>query len=99
MRVCGDYGLHLTQNLSVGELASHDGHLYDLSEIKGHGNKAYLNWLSDALVATDTGYGFVNYSTSSELRPTYPTGKSLGGNKYHNNLSACIAVYCWRRTA
>ena len=85
--------------LTVGELASHDGHLYDLSEIKGHGDKAYLNWLSDALTSADTGYGFVNYSTSSGLRPTYPTGKSLGGNKYHNNLSACIAVYCWRRTA
>ncbi|WP_294000206.1 hypothetical protein [uncultured Megasphaera sp.] len=85
--------------LTVGELASHDGHLYDLSEIKGHGDKAYLNWLSDALTSADTGYGFVNYSTSSGLRPTYPIGQSLGGNKYHNNLSACIAVYCWRRTA
>lgn len=88
-----------TQIIAVGELASHDGHLYDLSEIKGHGDKAYLNWLSDTLVATDTGYGFVNYSTSSGLRPTYPIGQSLGGNKYHNNMSASVAVYCWRRTA
>lgn len=85
--------------LTVGELASHDGHLYDLSEIKGHGDKAYLDWANAALVSTDTGYGFVRYKTSSGAFPSYPTGQSLGDNKYHNNLSACIAVYCWRRTA
>lgn len=24
---------------------------------------------------------------------------SAGSNVYHNNISACIAVYAWRRTA
>ena len=28
MRVCGDYGLHLTQNLSVGELAERNHRSY-----------------------------------------------------------------------
>ena len=85
--------------IAVGELASHDGHLYDLSEIKGHGDKAYLDWTNAALVSTDTGYGFARYKTSSGAYPSYPIGKSLGGNKYHNNLSTCIAVYLWRRNA
>ena len=84
MRVCGDYRLHLTQNLSVGELASHT-HAQYVTANPGAGNyNTRIDYKEDAL----------NVNTYYQVE----TG-ATGGNNYHNNISPCVAAYLWKRTA
>ena len=73
--------------MTVGELAKHHHSIYyDLSY--------------DAYPYAKTGVwkqGLVNingpYGTNNNV------GEYTGNNQYHNNVSACIAAYVWRRTA
>lgn len=85
MRVCGDYGLHLTQNLSVGELAKHS-HTYTTAPTAF---KQIDTSSNDCIKPNDTGTCKISSMTTS----------STGNNTYHNNVSPGIAVYAWHRTA
>lgn len=76
MRVCGDYRLHLTQNLSVGELP----------KITSCG----------LYTADTTSYAFAMSLDFTRQEVNY-TNWSFGSDEWHNNISASIAVYIWRR--
>ena len=90
MRVCGDYRLHLTQNLSVGELAKHS-----------HENGGWIWAVSSNFntgsynIPSATNGNAIEYVNGKDKQKVY--SDSAGSNGYHNNISPGIAVYCWRR--
>ena len=87
MRVCGDYGLHLTQNLSVGELPKLTGTFQAYTWNNGSPSGVFSNTKID---------GSVNVSGEGTFNRF---NFNVGNNTPHNNVSACIAVYAWHRTA
>ena len=92
MRVCGDYGLHLTQNLSVGELAKHSHENGDwMWAVSYHLNTGTYN------IASSTNGNAIEYINGKDKQKVYSV--SAGDNRYHNNVSPGIAVYCWKRTS
>lgn len=72
--------------LTVGELAKHK-HLTVWGEI------GTFPW-GDDNDHTHKGNG----STTDSDNP-YPYSEPVGNDEYHNNVSACIAVYLWKRTS
>lgn len=89
MRVCGDYGLHLTQNLSVGELPK------NYAKIRAMAWGDYDNFLSNA-----TGTGVMNLASPSSGNVMGGTTFTLtGGGKAMPNVSPCLSAYVWKRTA
>lgn len=98
MRVCGDYGLHLTQNLSVGELAVHNHRSYANCLIWTD-KKNWDSRISTSQVALDgssTNSGAVFMDKTKESAGLWYS-KSTGGGQRHNNVSPCIGAYVWRR--
>ena len=87
MRVCGDYGLHLTQNLSVGELAKHHHSIYYDPSYEAYPYAGTGVW-KQGLININGPYGINNN-----------VGEYTGANQYHNNIASCVAVYLWHRTA
>ena len=87
MRVCGDYGLRLTQNLSVGELAKHHHSIYYDSSYEAYPHAGTGVW-KQGLININGPYGINNN-----------VGEYTGDNQYHNNIASCVAVYLWHRTA
>lgn len=90
MRVCGDYRLHLTQNLSVGELAKHS------HEEGGWMWAVAYNFNTGSYnISGATNGNAIEYTNGKNKQKVYST--SAGNNGYHNNISPGIAVYCWHR--
>lgn len=88
MRVCGDYGLHLTQNLSVGEMPTQSP--YSL-------RSAYQDGVLSTAAATDGG----PYSGRVVVATGGNGGKSVlyGGGSRFKVVQPCISSYIWKRTA
>ena len=76
MRVCGDYGLHLTQNLSVGEMPK---------------------ITSCGLYTADTTSKLYAMTLDFSRQDINYTNWEFGGDEWHNNINASIAVHMWRR--
>lgn len=98
MRVCGDYGLHLTQNLSVGELAAHNHRSYANCAIWANKN-AWDDSLTTSQIAIDgseTNAGCVFMDRTVESAGLWYS-KNTGGNTRHNNVSPCVGAYIWHR--
>lgn len=94
MRVCGDYRLHLTQNLSVGELPTITGRIMNACA-------------QDENQGIDGDGVFSSFSAGGSGRPSNSTYDAkadsvelnFGSNMMHNNTSPCVAAYLWKRTA
>ena len=87
----GSTGGEETHALTVNEMPSHDGHVYN--EVRG-GNWAGFLSVSNATAYGSSGRGW-NVTAGNEL---HPAGDTLGGNAAHNNLPPYLAVYMWKRT-
>ena len=88
----GSTGGEATHQLTVNEMPSHAGHVYN--EVRG-GNWAGFLSTSDATSYGSSGRGW-NLTAGNEL---HPAGDSLGGNAAHNNMPPYLVVYIWKRTA
>ena len=84
MRVCGDYGLHLTQNLSVGELPKEKLRFLNGWTASGTGTG---NWLAMSA------YYWGNNEEYCDIEGPLVSRMNL----HHNNVSPCIGAYVWRR--
>ena len=74
--------------IAVGELASHRHVGLDID------NVFIFGWDS----GTYTGVDFQDFTRKNNRANRLTTGYT-GGNGYHNNISPCVAVYAWKRTA
>lgn len=73
--------------LTVGELAQHI-HAYRTMALQSADIDASVDvWRNPAYRGTD--------EQAQSMMVTFPSGN----NQYHNNVSACIAAYVWKRTA
>ena len=92
MRVCGDYGLHLTQNLSVGETGNLklSMALSGTSDAIKRDNHFCIKY--EACEWTEN-YQYMGATGCFTTFDVTPTGAP------HNNVSPGIAVYAWHRTA
>ena len=73
--------------LTVGELAQHI-HAYRTMALQSADIDASVDvWRNPAYRGTD--------EQAQSMMSTLPSGN----NQYHNNVSACIAAYVWKRTA
>ena len=87
----GSTGGEETHALTVNEMPSHDGHVYN--EVRG-GNWAGFLSSSNATAYGSSGRGW-NVTAGNEL---HPAGDTLGGIAAHNNMPPYLAVYMWKRT-
>ena len=87
MRVCGDYGLHFTQNLSVGELPSLNANVPTAAGTLSN-VEPLQRWSCTAVCVPN------NDAYSGQFITVTINGTS---NQSHNNISPAIAVYTWRR--
>lgn len=81
-----------TVTLSLSQIPSHYGHLYDEWLNKGTAKGRYLNNSHTAEYGTD-GRGW-DAKYGSEY---YPAGQSLGGGQPHNNMPPYKVVFMWQR--
>lgn len=92
MRVCGDYGLHLTQNLSVGELPQIKG-TFGCSVPQNHANFA-----NGVFANTSFGTSQAKVAQPIDANTVYGYRLSFGDNQRHNNVAPCVSAYLWQRT-
>lgn len=78
-------------NLSAGELAKHSHENGDwIWAVSKNFNTGSYN------IPGATNGNAIEYVNGKNKQQVYSI--SAGGNRYHNNVSPVIAVYCWKRT-
>ena len=96
----GSIGGEAAHKLTVDEMPSHEGHLYqNVTDIEAGpppiGNLAGFLNESTMTAHSSSGRGW-NSVAGNEV---VPAGVSRGGNQPHNNMPPYLAVYMWKRIA
>ncbi len=89
-------GGETTHKLTMTEMPSHGGHLYQNTGIPHGAGNATGKYMAYSAFAT---YGDVSRGWNNNDGEMLPAAKSLGGNTAHNNMPPYLAVYMWKRTA
>lgn len=94
----------LTWNFTAGETLGEYTHTLTINELPSHNHQG-LTWYGDNTqpitlnTGSYTGFALPYSSGTNQDSKNAIHTNSTGGGLAHNNMSACLVVYMWKRTA